>query len=190
MSGKNFNCSQSWVQIWAIRAHIWWTVLLHSDSYSQGSTKVKAVVVCYAMSKCIAKSGIWSSIVADSYLLCLRSCDCMAFFSSEGSHTLKLQSSLAGWRKPQSKNLFSWSNLRFIYKAAANRKELRSSLRHFYNRPAVFCVTYVVARVLAEWRRSALPFLFLRHSPETDTHLGVLTVPSGGLQSHLQVVFV
>lgn len=32
--------------------------------------------------------------------------------------------------------------------------------------------------------------LFLRRSPETETHLGVLTVPSGGLQGHLQVVFV
>lgn len=32
--------------------------------------------------------------------------------------------------------------------------------------------------------------LFLRRSPETETHLAVLTVPSGGLQGHLQVVFV
>lgn len=90
-------------------------------------------------------------------LLCLRSCDCMAFFSSEGSHALQLQSSSAGWRKSQRKNLFSWSNLSPICRTATNRKELRSSLRHFCNRPAVFCVTYVVACVLTGWRCSALP---------------------------------
>lgn len=57
----------------------------------------------------------------------------------------------------QRKNLFSWSNLSPICRTATNRKELRSSLRHFCNRPAAFCVTCVVACVLAGWRCSALP---------------------------------
>lgn len=115
----------------------------------------------------------------------------MAFFSSEGATHYSCNPSQLSGGSHRAKIFFSWSNLRSIYKTAANRKELRSSLRHFYIRPAVFCVTCVVACVLAEWRSSALPFCSLGiHSPETNTHLGVLTVPSGGLQSHLQVVFV
>lgn len=126
-----------------------------------------------------------------------------SFFNNKGSHRLKLglgHSSTVILRLGGGDQwaqifyfLVKWAKLRQLYKIMTNRRGQKSPSHTPFTLSRAICALWVTcggAWVLAGWMCSALPVSYLDvHQRKTEPHLRVLTVPSGGLQGHLQVAF-